>query len=447
MDRTSSPREDEPVAQCVARSPGGPIHVLLTDRRGRAHPGLQHGLPAFGALEALGGFDPQFSIAGDDVDVCWRIQEQGWKLGFHPGAMVWHHRRSSVRAYLRQQRNYGRAEALLERKWPAKYNLAGHVRWAGRVYGPSGLIGVLRKPSRVYHGVFGSAPFQSLQQPTPTLVGSLPAMPEWYLLIGILAALSALSLAWSPLIVFVPLLVAAVVASIVGSLVASVRQWRAPHHGHRRPLTITLTAYLHLSQPVARLFGRLGFGLAPWRRHHLGRLAFPRPRTFAIWSEQWRSADERLAELTDEWRSRGAIVVAGGACDRWDLEVRCGLFGAARLLMALEDHPGSTQLVRLRIWSHASRFGLASFVLSAGIAVAAALDGAVVVAALLAVVAAVVGLSVFFETAAAHAVMLSALEDDAAASTGSAEFVNGSARDQDVPNHVVPAGGPSRVGD
>ena len=202
---------------------------------------------------------------------------------------------------------------------------------------------------------------------------------------------------------------------------------------------------LHLSQPVARLFGRLGFGLAPWRRH-TSPTRVSEAADVRDWSEQWRSADERLAELTENGDPAAQASSPVGPAIGISRS-RCGLFGAARLLMALEDHPGSTQLVRLRIWSHASRFGLASFVLSAGIAVAAALDGAVVVAALLAVVAAVVGLSVFFETAAAHAVMLSALEDDAAASTGSAEFVNGSARDQDVPNHVVPAGGPSRVGD
>src|SRR2546429_523414 len=35
--------------------------------------------------------------------------------------------------------------------------------------------------------------------------------------------------------------------------------------------------------------------------------------------------------------------------DCWDLEVRGGFFGAARLLLAVEDHPGG-QLVRLRSW-------------------------------------------------------------------------------------------------
>ena len=42
-------------------------------------------------LRAIGGFDPRFKIAGDDVDICWRLQERGWTLGFSPAAVVWHH--------------------------------------------------------------------------------------------------------------------------------------------------------------------------------------------------------------------------------------------------------------------------------------------------------------------------------------------------------------------
>src|SRR2546426_6284757 len=36
----------------------------------------------------------------------------------------------------------------------------------------------------------------------------------------------------------------------------------------------------------------------------------------------------------------------GGEHDRWDLEVRCGFFGAARLLMGVEDH-GDRKSTRL----------------------------------------------------------------------------------------------------
>jgi glycosyltransferase involved in cell wall biosynthesis len=128
------PPHDGSIAACVANSPGGPRHVLLTDTEAEHIPGCNMALVRT-ALEAIGGFDERFRVAGDDVDICWRLQERGWQLGFSPSAQVWHHRRNSVRAYLRQQKGYGEAEALLEKKWPQKYNSAGHLSWLGRVYG------------------------------------------------------------------------------------------------------------------------------------------------------------------------------------------------------------------------------------------------------------------------------------------------------------------------
>ena len=44
----------------------------------------------------IGGFDPIFRKAGDDVDVCWRLQQRGYKIGFSPAGFVWHYRRSTV---------------------------------------------------------------------------------------------------------------------------------------------------------------------------------------------------------------------------------------------------------------------------------------------------------------------------------------------------------------
>src|SRR6266545_4309085 len=112
-----APPGDGSIAACVANAPGGPVHVLLSDSEAEHIPGCNAAFRK-DSLEAIGGFDPRFRVAGDDVDVCWRLQERGWTLGFSPSAVVWHHRRNSVRAYWRQQRGYGEAEALLERKWP-----------------------------------------------------------------------------------------------------------------------------------------------------------------------------------------------------------------------------------------------------------------------------------------------------------------------------------------
>src|SRR5207245_8351757 len=49
-------------------------------------------------------------------------------------------------------------------------------------------------------------------------------------------------------------------------------------------------------------------------------------------------------------RTDGACVLRGEAHDRWDLEVRGGILGAARMLVGSEDHPGGHQLIRVRWW-------------------------------------------------------------------------------------------------
>ena len=154
------PPEDSPVAAAVMASPGGPAHVMLTDRQAEHIPGCNMAFYKW-ALEQIGGFDPIFRQAGDDVDLCWRLQQAGLKIGFSPAAFVWHYRRSTIGAYLRQQRGYGEAEALLVRKHPECFNSFGGSLWRGRIYTAS-RFGDLMRPPIIYRGLFGSAGFQFL---------------------------------------------------------------------------------------------------------------------------------------------------------------------------------------------------------------------------------------------------------------------------------------------
>src|SRR5262249_53227725 len=108
---TPSP-EDGRIAACVAAAPGQPTHVLESDQVAEHIPGCNMAYRRE-ALLAVNGFDPVFRKAGDDVDVCWRLEHEGMWITFAPGAFVWHHRRQGPRAYLRQQAGYGEAEALL----------------------------------------------------------------------------------------------------------------------------------------------------------------------------------------------------------------------------------------------------------------------------------------------------------------------------------------------
>jgi glycosyltransferase involved in cell wall biosynthesis len=156
-----APPGDGLIADCVANAPGGPVHVLVSDIEAEHIPGCNMAFRC-DAIATIGGFDERYRVAGDDVDLCWRLQERGGRIGFHAGAMDWHHRRDSLRVYWRQQRGYGKAEALLEEKWPDRYNHAGHLAWNGRLYGRGFTLPVPFGRSRVYHGVWGLAGYQSL---------------------------------------------------------------------------------------------------------------------------------------------------------------------------------------------------------------------------------------------------------------------------------------------
>ena len=379
------PPRDGTVAECVANAPGGPIHVLISDREAEHIPGCNMAFRKR-CLEAIGGFDVQFRTAGDDVDVCWRLQDQGWTLGFNPAAVVWHHRRNSLRAYWRQQRGYGRAEALLERKWPEKYNGPGHLSWQGRLYGLGLLHTALPARWRVYHGTWGDGLFQRLYRPAGGTLASLPLMPEWHLVLAALAALSAVGIAWPPLLAALPLLGAGLAALVVQAIRGAARA-RFPTPPHSRPAAAklrTITAGLYLAQPLARLSGRLAHGLTPWRRRGGARAALPRTTPVALWNERWRPAAEWLEWVESGLRSAGAVFRRGGDFDRWELHVRGGLLGAARIRLAVEEHGAGRQLARYRVWPRCSGLGTMLLAAFGSLAAAAAIDGAAVAAAALA---------------------------------------------------------------
>src|ERR1700746_3874963 len=121
-----APHEDGWIEASCAASPGAPCDVLVAEDRAEHLAGCNM-VFSKAALAKIGGFDPQFRTAGDDVDICWRMQQGGGTGGVYPAALVWHHRRKTVAAYWKQQTGYGKAEAMLHAKWPEKYNVAGHI--------------------------------------------------------------------------------------------------------------------------------------------------------------------------------------------------------------------------------------------------------------------------------------------------------------------------------
>ncbi|MGH2920256.1 MAG: glycosyltransferase [Solirubrobacteraceae bacterium] len=373
-----APAGDGVVADCVANAPGGPTHVLLSDREAEHVPGCNMAFLAE-ALRAAGGFDETFRIAGDDVDVCWRLQEAGDVIGFAAAAVVWHHCRSSVRRYLLQQFQYGRAEGLLERKWPERYNRRGHATWEGRVYGNSLAAGMNRRRSQIQYGTWGQALFQSRHAVAPGLMASLTRMAEWYLALGGLAAVAVLGALWPPLLLaLVPLAVASLLTAYEAWRTAGLATFtREPRSRRLHTGMRALAAALHVLQPVVRYAGRRQ--TAPALEHDA--LAAPWPRTDQVWSERWSSPAQWLGDL--ERALAPAHPRRGGAYDRWDLEVRAGLLGVARLRAALEEHGAGRQLARLRTWPVPSRAAIGSTLALALLAVLSAGDGALAAAAVL----------------------------------------------------------------
>jgi len=237
------PVEDSPVAAAVLVSPGGPAHVMLTDEVAEHIPGCNMAFYKW-ALEEVGLFDPIYRQAGDDVDICWRLQQHGYQIGFSPAGFVWHHRRSTVRAYLKQQRGYGEAEAMLVRKHPEYFNPLGGSMWRGRIYA-SGRFGVVTRSSMIYHGVFGTAAFQSLYTAEPALGLMLCTSLEYHVLLTLPLMVLSVPFGW-----MLPLAVTSFAISI-GVCTAAAFQADLPR-GKRRVWSRPLVALLFFLQPIVR---------------------------------------------------------------------------------------------------------------------------------------------------------------------------------------------------
>ncbi|WP_414583093.1 glycosyltransferase [Scytonema sp. PCC 10023] len=232
-----SPPEDSLVPACVAVSPGVPTHVLLSDEIAEHIAGCNMAFRRE-VLQEIDGFDRQYRAAGDDVDICWRLQDKGYAIGFSPAAIVWHFRRNTVDAYLKQQRGYGKAEALVYFKHPNRFNLLGQPSWAGRIYGD--LSSFLRfGRSVIYSGVFGRGLFQTLYEPSGSLISYLPLTLEWNVAAGVLfvSALVSGDYPWVGAVMFLT----SFVWCIAGALQAGIEE---RFQGARARLLVALLIYL-----------------------------------------------------------------------------------------------------------------------------------------------------------------------------------------------------------
>ncbi|MBM63600.1 MAG: glycosyl transferase [Acidobacteria bacterium] len=397
------PTDDPWLAQCVARAPGGPSHVLFDDRTAEHVPGCNMAFRR-DVLVALDGFNPVFTKAGDDVDFCWRLQARGWKIAFAPSALVWHHHRSSLRAYWNQQLGYGEGEAWLKPLHPEKF-VGRRVLWRGHIYSPLPFVRSLRHAT-INVGVWGSAAFPSVYRFDAHPFAHLPHSLRWQLC-GMAFFVLGLALMFSPYLA-VGLACLGAGASALGTTFAKCVKYALDTEIDRLPRIAMLprvvsrfvyrwtVAWLHFLQPFARTHGRiLGFlspprGVSRVRHEHADPEQLPRSQFWTIlrlfagrsvqaqfWSESWVSSAQLLQEMTDRLRSSRAahvIEMDDGWGEHRDFSVAAGRWVWLDLRALVEEHNGGQCLIRVATAGRVTRAGrfVTSLVIGTGIALSGA---------------------------------------------------------------------------
>jgi GT2 family glycosyltransferase len=339
--------EDGWRAGCVAASPGQPTHVLESDQVAEHIPGCNMAFRRDDLL-AINGFDPCFRKAGDDVDICWRLQQAGHWIAFAPGAVVWHHRRQSPRAYLRQQAGYGEAEALLQFKHPDKFNGRGDGKWRGVLYGAS-IQGLSLSRPLIYRGTFGTGPFQCIYRQGPAHWAMLPSTLEWHLTVGLVALIAIF---WPPGWIAVALMLS--LSVMVAALQAAQARLASRHEGFLSRLLVMALCY---AQPLVRSWWRYRTRLFSYRpplvdsatpRGPCQRFPLTGAATAHYWSEEGAERTdllERVVAYLDDhhW---GRTIDSGWS--NWDLEIYCHAWTVLQVCTAQEDHGGDRHLIRVR---------------------------------------------------------------------------------------------------
>ncbi|QOV88275.1 glycosyltransferase [Humisphaera borealis] len=347
------PDEGSWVADCVGLSPGGPTHVMINDREAEHVPGCNMSFYKY-AWEQVNGFDPQYRAAGDDVDFIWRLQHLGYSIGFSPAAQVWHYRRNTVQAYLKQQRGYGIAEALLKYKHPDHFNTLGASHWRGRIYGGEE-IGIKVGGDVIYHGLFGTGLFQTIYRKPASMIAMMLMSIEWHLLTGFMAILG---------LAFGPLLWVALWMFLTPIVLACIAAYQAPRPRHAHRFSKPLIAYLHYRQPIVRGWARYSVRLKSKvmdaqargykRRNELPFDLYDRD-TLKYWSKEHgrlKLMDEVIAEI----RKKGWRVRVDSGWEGWDLEIYGSRYTKIRITTATEDHHGVGKLTRVRVHPMMSTF-------------------------------------------------------------------------------------------
>ncbi len=342
-----SPPAENWVQACVSAAPGGPSHVLLTDVVAEHIPGCNMAFHRW-AFEQVGGFDPEYRKAGDDVDFCWRLQSSGGVIAFSPAAIVWHYRRFSLSAFKKQQEGYGEAESMLRFQHLVFFGPTGTAKWKGQIYGAPRFTWLVNKPV-IYHGVFGEGLFQSIY-PTPQsdLAAYLSSI-EWVVLTAFVFILSIPF----PLLRIVPYLMFG--GTLLVALSYMIHARLEPKHDTVRARL--LVAFLALAQPLVRGWARY-FTWLKFKRTPPAVIASAEPdftpsggsiSHLRFWSEEGHGRERLLQEIVGALESEGWNYSMDTGWKNWDLQIYGSFWWGVKLRSVTEYHGGPRCLTRVHL--------------------------------------------------------------------------------------------------
>ncbi|MGB7840595.1 MAG: glycosyltransferase, partial [Terrimicrobiaceae bacterium] len=345
-----SPPAENWIQACVAAAPGGPNHVLLTDLVAEHIPGCNMAFYKW-AFERVGGFDPEYRKAGDDVDFCWRLQQEGQIIGFSPSAIVWHYRRFTLGAFRRQQIGYGEAESLLRFKHLVFFGPTGAAKWKGQIYGAPRFTWLVNRPI-IYHGIFGDGLFQSIYPTPQSDVAAYLSSIEWVVLTLFVFCLSIPL----PVLRIVPYLMFG--GTFLVALSYMIHAKLEPKHDTIRARL--LVAFLALTQPLVRGWSRY-FTWLRFKRTPPAVIESPEknytPTRGSIsklnfWTENGQGREHLLPEIIRALDAEGWNYSLDTGWKEWDIQIYGSLWWGIKLRSVTEYHGGPKCLTRIKLDTH-----------------------------------------------------------------------------------------------
>jgi glycosyltransferase involved in cell wall biosynthesis len=344
-----SPPAQDWIQACVAAAPGGPSHVLLTDVVAEHIPGCNMAFHRW-AFDSVGGFDPEYRKAGDDVDFCWRLQQSGGVIAFSPAAIVWHYRRFTLRAFRKQQEGYGEAESMLRFKHLVFFGPTGTAKWKGQIYGAPRFTWLINRPL-IYHGVFGEGLFQSIY-PTPrSEIANYLASLEW---VALTVFIAVVSIGFPPLRIVPYLMIG---GTLLVALSYMLQARLEPQFDSVRARL--LVAFLAFTQPLVRGWMRY-YTWLKYKRTPATVIRTPEQELehrhvggsvsdFEFWNEEGHGRERLLAETTRLLEDEGWSYSIDTGWNDWDLQIYGSFWWLVRLRSVTEYHGGPKCLTRAQL--------------------------------------------------------------------------------------------------